>query len=178
MKKNRNLDLKDNMMLIQRQFNKMLELEVENFNRNESLFNLLKSKNQLINSGSEISEKLPLTYSNHKKDLKKISSNSDLDYLLKTAEYREKNFKQIREKAVYIQKINDDMNRLVNSQKIAIEKIADNIESSAKQSKDTFKNFIELSEKNKLVRNKKFQIFMLIFVFCLFFTIFFINRMR
>jgi hypothetical protein len=166
------------MMLIQRQFTKMLEIEVENFNKNKSLFNLLKSKNQLNKSGSEISEKLLPNYSDHKRDLKKISSNADLDYFLNTAEYREKNFKQIREKAVYIQKINDDMNRLVYTQKVAIEKIADNIESSGKHSKDTFINLIELSEKNKLVRNKKFQIFMLIFAFCFFFTIFFINRMR
>jgi hypothetical protein len=159
--------------------NKKLENEVENFNKNTAFFNLIKSKKSLDKSGYELSEKFLLNNNLKKRDIKKISANAkQIEYLLETAEYRTRNIKLINEKAVYIQKINEDINILVNKQKDVIEKICDNIDPTTKHSKDTYTNLLELSGKNKLVKNRKCYFVLLVSAFVIFMTIILINRFR
>jgi len=130
------------------------------------------------NRSNSESEKLLIEKSFNHKSIKKYTSNvKNYDFLLETAEYRKTSIDRISFNVAYIKKINEDMNKIVSNQTDTVVKLADNIVTANKNSKETYHNLQELMSKNKFGWSTKCYIIMLVIALIFFLTTIIVNKL-
>ena len=94
------------------------------------------------------------------------------------ANYRNAKFQNIYEQTLYVKKVTEDINLLTNSQHKKIEKIEENVDNVFHNAKETLSTLIKTSKEEKIFRDNKCCIIMLISLALFFLILIMLNMNR
>jgi hypothetical protein len=149
---------------------KTLDKEIENFNKNASTYNQVKT-NLSKKTEVDYNEGNSLLSNAQEEDAQKYKvSDGQIKYYDDISKYRKGQIENIYSKVLMVQKITDEINLLTHQQDKKIEKIDDNIEPVLLNAKETFKKLLETSAEDKNFKTNNCCI-ILIVIFAVFFMI-------
>jgi len=158
---------------------KTLDKEIENFNKNTSNFQLIKTNLMKNSAESEFTENNNLLSDRAEDDSQKFKvSDKQIKYYEDIANYRKEKTKTIYSEVLLVNKISNDINLLTHQQDKKIEQIDDNIEPVLLNAKDTFKQLLQASENDKKFKNNNCCIIFIIVMAVLFLFLVLINMNR
>jgi len=162
--------MKDKLFLIKQQMNKTIDKEVENFHKNLTTFQNIKTSLSKTNE-KEFTETNELINDKNDEDLQKFKvSDKQIKYMEDISNYRKNKYEHFYTQTLMVQKITNDINQLTHHQDKKIEQIGDNIVPILTNSKETFKKLLETSNNDQKFKSNNCWIIAII-VFGLFFLL-------
>jgi hypothetical protein len=149
---------KDRLTLIKQHLTKLLQKEIDNCNKINSNYISLKSNSNTTEHLPEEGEK----FIDEDESLNQQYKAGSIKLIDDIANYRNAKYQNIYQETLYLKKVTNDLNLITNQQHEKIEKIDENIDTVLHNAKESHNILIKTAKEEKIFRENKCCIILLI----------------